>query len=453
MAAALLWMTLAAAAEPEEPFPGRLPGDTGAVSCPTAGLDGATPLVLAKAVDIALCNNAQIRDAWINIRIQAAALGQAKAAYWPTLSANVTELGDRTAYPGTDNPTTTRAEATVYGTFGWRLFDFGGRAALKRAAESVLEAAVASRDATIEKTLGTVIQTYFDAVTRRAVLDNRYDDEVLARSTLDSARRREAQGGGAQSDTLQAVTALSKVSLDKNRAVGEYEKSLATLVYALGLRPGTPISLPQDVDLRTGVEEGDLRAWLKDAEQHHPAILAARAAVEAARDQVVAARSSGRPTVDLTADYYQNAYPGQGLTSTSTKVTTFGVSITIPLFDGFLTHYKVQGAQETVRSKEAELQDTVQQTLMQVVQAYADAQSSLRNLSVSEDLVNAARAALESSQRRYDNGAADILELLTTQTALADAKSERARCLSEWRTARLTLLTSSGLLNRAIVGQ
>ena len=115
--------------------------------------------------------------------------------------------------------------------------------------------------------------------------------------------------------------------------------------------------------------------------------------------------------------------------------------------------HSVQSAQETVKSKEAELQDTVQQTLMQVVQAYAGAQSSLRNLGASEDLVNSAKAALESSQRRYDNGATDILELLTTQAALADAKSERVRCLSEWRAARLTLLTSSGVLNRASVGQ
>lgn len=451
MGVAPLCRVCAAAAEPEGPYPGVLPGDTDPVSCVTSGMEAAAPLMLAKAVDTALCNNAQIRDAWINIRVQAAALGQAKAAYWPTLSANFTELGDQTAYPGTDVATTTRTEGTVYGALTWRLFDFGGRAASKRAAESLLEAALASRDATIEKILGSVVQAYFDAVTRRSVLENRSDDETLARSTLESARRKEEQGGGAASDTLQATAALAKVSLDKNRAIGDYEKSLATLVYALGLPPGSSISLPQDVDLRTGSEESDLGEWLKDAEQHHPAILAARAAVEAAHDQVGAARSNGRPTLDLNGNYYQNAYPGQGLTSTSTRVATFGISITVPLFDGFLTHYKVQGAEELAKSKEAELQDTIQQTLMQVVQAYADAQSSLRNLSVSEDLVNATTAAFESSQRRYTSGATDILELLTIQTALADSKNERVRCLAEWRAARLTLLTSSGSLNRAAV--
>lgn len=281
------------------------------------------------------------------------------------------------------------------------------------------------------------------------MIESKSDDETLARSTLASAQRKETQGNGSRSDTLQAATALAKASLDRNRATGEHEKAIAALVYVLGLPPGTELTLPLDVDLRTGLEEQDLGVWLKEAEQRHPAILAARAAVEAAQQQVAVARASGRPTVDFTGNYYQNAYPSQGLTSTNTKVTTFGLSVTVPLFDGFATHYKVRGAEAAVKSKEAELQDTEQQTLMQVVSAHADAESSFRNLSVSEQLVDAATASVESSQRRYSSGAADIVELLSTQAALADARSERVRCQAEWRTARLLLLTSSGLLNRS----
>lgn len=438
-----------ATAHGEDAYPGILPGDTSAVACPEMSLEANATLGLAKAIDLALCNNAQLRDAWVNIRVQAAALGQARAAYWPTLSASVSELADRTGYPDTNIPTTTRTEATVYGSLAWRLFDFGGRAASKHAAEALLEAAVASRDATMQKTLSSVVVAYFDVITKRSVIESKNDDETLARDTLISAQRKEAQGGGAHSDTLQAATALARVSLDRNRGMGAYEKAVATLVYVLGLPPGTDPILPRDVDLRTGFEEQDLGAWMKEAQLRHPAILTARAALEAARQQVTVARASGRPTIDFTGNYYQNAYPSQGLTSTNTKVTTFGLTVTVPLFDGFATHYKVRGAEEVVKSKEAELQDTEQQILMQVVSAHADAESSLRNLRVSEDLVAAATASVDSSQRRYSSGAADIIELLSTQAALADARSERVRCEAEWRTARLVLLTSSGLLNRS----
>lgn len=445
--------TLFQAAAADESYPGMLPGDVETVSCPVVGVEGGAPLPLGKAIDIALCGDAQIRAAWSSIRVQAAALGQAKAAYWPTLSANVSELTDRTAYPGTPLPATTRTEATVYGSLTWRLFDFGGRAATRRAAEALLEQAISSRDATIQKTLSSVVQAYFDGVTAKGLIDNKNEDETLARSTLASAQRKQAQGGGAQSDTLQAATALAKVSLDRNRAIGQYEKALASLVYVLGLPPNSLLTLPDDVDLPTGLEEQDLTTWLKEAAQRHPAILAARAAVDAAREQITVTRSSGRPTLDLTGDYYQNAYPGQGLTSTNSQVGTIGLSITVPLFDGFSTHYKVRGAEELAKAKEAEAQDIEQQTLMQVVQAHADAESSLRNLSVSKDLLQAARAALESAQRRYSNGATDILELLNAQAALSDARGERVRCLAEWRSARLTLLASGGVLNRTTLNQ
>lgn len=83
-----------------------------------------------------------------------------------------------------------------------------------------------------------------------------------------------------------------------------------------------------------------------------------------------------------------------------------------------------------------------------MVKAHADAVSSLDNLAASEELIEAARASVESSRKRYDKGAADILELLSTQAALADARQERIRCLAEWQAARLKLLASAGILGR-----
>jgi outer membrane protein len=417
------------------------------VPCPVAP-EPSKPLSLAKAVDVALCNNPQIRAAWANIRLRAAAVGEAQAAYWPSLSVSASELNDRTGYPGTRFPTTDTTGNMVVGTFDWRLFDFGGRSAASHAAQRLLEAAVASRDATLQKVLGAVVEAYFDAVTAKAAADDKTQDESIARETLASAQRRETQGAGARNDTLQATTVLARASLDKSRASGAYEKALAVLAYALGVPVGSLIDLAGDVDVRTGTEQKDLVSWLKDAEQRHPAIVAARAAVSAAEAQVVVARSAGSPTVDLTANYYQNGFPNEGLTSTNMRVATIGVTVTVPLFDGFATHYSVEAAKATVSLRRAELEDTRQATLMGVVEAYADAQSSLGNLTTSGELLSAAEAAFESSQRRYAQGAADIVELLNAQTALADAKSERIRCLAEWRSARLGLLASAGVLNR-----
>jgi len=408
-------------------------------------------LSLAQAVDLALCNNAQIRVAWAMIREQEAALGEARSAYWPTASVAVGELKEDVGYPGSKVPGTSDSDYTVYSSLNWRLFDFGARSAGRRAAQATLAAAIASRDSVIEKILGGVISAYFGCITAQGVIADKTTDESIARDIFDSTHRRELQGRGAQNDTLQAANALAKTTLDKSRAEGDFDKEVALLVYMLGLPPGSAIHLPQDPGTDVRADEQDLHAWLTETERYHPAITAARSALHAAQAQVAAARASGRPTLDFSANYYQNAYPYQGLTNTNTRQFTVGLSVTVPLFDGFATHYKVAAADATVKEKEADLQDTVQSTLMGVIDAYADAQSSLRNLHSSEDLLQAAQAAFDSSKRRYERGVAEISEVLTTRTALADAMSERLRCLSEWRTARLSLMSSAGKLSRADV--
>ena len=135
----------------------------------------------------------------------------------------------------------------------------------------------------------------------------------------------------------------------------------------------------------------------------------------------------------MTGDYYQSGFPNQGLANVNSRQITFGLSITVPLFDGWATHYKVEQAEALVKAKEAELEDAEQSTVMGVISAHADAESALRNLSASEDLLNAAQQAFASSERRYINGAGNIVELLSTQSARADAEEERTRCLADWQ--------------------
>ena len=151
--------------------------------------------------------------------------------------------------------------------------------------------------------------------------------------------------------------------------------------------------------------------------------------------------------MDLQANYYANGFPEQGIATTRQRDTTIGIAITIPLFDGFLNRYKIHEAEATVNVKEAALIDAERVTLTAIVKAYSDATAAVANLRESQSLLEAAVASQISSKRRYDSGATDILELLSTQAALADARQERVRSLADWRSARLRLLATSGILS------
>lgn len=433
-----------------------LPGDADPLVCPSRR-DFSVALTLSDAVNLSLCNNPQLREAWDDIRIQAAGVGQARAAYLPVISVNVNHLNTHTTYDNAVIPSTSILGDTVYGSLSWRLFDFGARDANRRAANSSLISAMASHDATLQKTMAATVQAYFDAQIAYAVVDSKKESEKIARDTLESANRREANGTIARGDVLQATTALAKATLDRSRALGSYHKAMAVLIYNIGIDGETPIALAQDeVDVGDGsaatAADQDLHAWLSLAANSHPQILAARAQWEAAQSKISSTRAEGLPTIDFTANHYQNGYPGQGISMVGSHVNTIGISLTVPIFDGFSHTYKVRAAQAQADKLRDQLADTEHSVAMEVVKVYEDAVSALENLHASQALLAAAQAALESSRRKYAKGAGDILDILNSQNALADARQERITCVSEWRSARLRLLANTGQLGKDLLG-
>jgi outer membrane protein len=429
-----------------------LPGDTESFICPSQK-DFSVPLALGDAVDLGLCNNPQIKEAWAKVKIQAGAVGEAKAAYMPALNASISYYNDKLVYPGSDISGSTVNNSTISGSLTWRLLDFGGRGANHQAQNNLLKAAFLNHDYIIQKSLADLIQAYFDAVTAKAVWKAKTQSKEIARGTLEVAVRREAKGTVARSDTLQAATALAKASLEENRAQGAYYKAVAVLLYSMGVPIQTQILLPDDLGEITGQEFTSLEALMADVQKNHPAIKASREQLKAARNQVSVAWSDGLPSLDFSLNYYQNGRPGQSLTLSSSDETIAGVTLNIPVFDGLARFYKIREAKAQVEQKQAALQDVEHQTLMDLVKAHADSTSALQNLQEAAALVKAATESLAVSQRKYEKGAADILEILNTQSALADAQMENIRCRTEWNSARLRLLASAGKLGREAVSK
>ena len=235
----------------------------------------------------------------------------------------------------------------------------------------------------------------------------------------------------------------------KNRAYNEYQKSLAALRHAIGLSSAADLLLPTELTEQQGgvAESKELSLWLEEAQKNHPSIIKFRRQYDAAREQVKVVTSAGLPDVSVSANYYMNTRPGQAV-NPGAHETTFIVNMNIPLFDGFASTYKLRGAEARVERSKADLAEAEEQVSMEIAKAYADTGSAKQNLDSSATLISLAQSALTVSQRRYDNGVADITDVLGTQAVLADAWSERVRCLAEWHSSRLLLLVSAGKLGR-----
>ncbi|WP_269113166.1 TolC family protein [Burkholderia territorii] len=316
------------------------------------------------------------------------------------------------------------------------------------AAQQLLTAALAGHDAAMQKAVVDVIGSYFDVQNAQAAFAARTESATLAESTLRASRKRLAMGVASRADVLQAETALAKALLAARRASGEMARARAELVFATGLPVGTRVEVEEAVVPAALEAERQLSDWLRAAEGSHPEIRAARAKWKAAQEKVTVMRSDGLPTLDLSGTLSRNGYPNQGLQSVRATQTSIGLTLTIPFFDGFSRTYRIRGAQAQAELAEAQLLDTQQQIFRDVLKAHADAEMTADNLDASARLLAAAEAALTSARNRYALGAGDILELLSAQAALADARQERVRTLAEWEAARLRLFASAGIIGR-----
>lgn len=205
----------------------RLPDVSVLAGRPCASALPQTPLTPQDAVDLALCNHPQTREVWAAARAQAAQLGVAQAGYLPGLDGRV-------AVTRNFNDTADVTQRTAALSLSWLLFDAGQRAASVDNARQLLDAALATRDATVQSLFLAALQTYYNAQATQAAVLAASEAERSAQESLSAAELRYQVGIATPADRLQAQTAASQARLNRQRAEGDARNALGALANALG---------------------------------------------------------------------------------------------------------------------------------------------------------------------------------------------------------------------------
>lgn len=413
-------------------------------------------LGLQEAIDRAVCHNPELRQNRAMVQGAGAALGQAKAAYWPTVSGSISRIEQAQSY---DGPSLN--DDRIYATskniaVGWRVFDFGQREHKVLSQGSLVQASLASLKAAVRKVVMDVAQQYFAMQNAASLVVARSRNLQLAERMLRSTLNRQAKGQADQSEVLQAKSAVARSNYELSISQGDADKARALLAYTTGLagmagatsQKGEPRFTVASSEADTILNEaGDQRerwagtdAWLAAMQDSHPAIVAALAQVDAARHNLESVRGEGLPSIDASWNQYENGRPNQTLSAQSSLERTASITLRVPFFDGFAQTYKVRAAQAQLAQKEAELSGARAQVMKDALFMHTEAKAALSNLKAAQQLASTAQLATESLQRKYDQGAADLVQMSQSMSALTQARSELVKCWTEWQAARLKLV-------------
>ena len=400
-------------------------------------------LTLTDVVDLALRNNPATRASWAQARVAANVLASTRGGFFPTINGSIDAT--RSHSPVTAGRTIT--DRSQYGpsiNLNYLLFDFGGRSASVETAKQNLFAADFNHNSTLQNVVLQAETAFFSYSATAALLAAERSAIAEAQANLTSAQQRNKVGLATIADVLQAQTARSQEQLNLETIQGNLQAARGSLASALGLPANLPFDLqPMQAAIPVGVISQSVDSVINDALRNRPDLAAARAQAAAAGAQIRVAKSAELPSLTLGSNAARTTFSPTGASGPS-----YGISLglSIPIFNGLSHQYDVGAAQARADAVTALADQTRQNVITQVFVSYYALQTSGQRVATSDDLLASAQQSAQVAAGRYREGVGSILDLLTAQSALANARAQNVQSRWQWYTALAQLARDAGVL-------
>ena len=404
---------------------------------------------LPELIDIAESSHPETRMAWEQARAEAYAVGLSKSTYYPYLAALASEDFEHSLFSLTSVFPGNAVEENAGFDLNWLLFDFGGRKAAVAEARDNLMLANVNFNATHQKVVFSVIEGFYSYNISRQQVEAAQSTLEAAQTVADAAKAKFENGLGTTQDVLQAEQELAQADYDLEAARGALSDSQVALVDALGIFPNTPIQVAKipEKPVQNDLDE-PLDDLIERALSQRPDLLGKLASLKASQAAVRKARAAYYPQIsaDASAGWQKldvNAY-NSPYTGNSKPVYAAGLSIELPIFDGFARHNNLRLAQAQLKAAESDLVDSRDTAVEQVMTAYIDLQTAMRKQDAAEVLFSAAQTAFDATLASYKNGLGTYVDVEIAQKNLATARTTLVDTRSAIYTSRTTLALNVG---------
>jgi outer membrane protein TolC len=120
--------------------------------------------------------------------------------------------------------------------------------------------------------------------------------------------------------------------------------------------------------------------------------------------------------------------------------------LSLPLFNGFSRQYDVAAARAQADALAALADQTRQNVITQVFVSYYALQTAEQRVATADDLLASAEQSVQVAAGRYREGVGSIIDLLTAQSALANARAQQVQSRWQWYTSLAQLARDAGVL-------
>jgi len=402
---------------------------------------------LREVVQLALDNNRDLRIAALNIERARAQYRIQRAASFPEIGVSAAESAQRT--PASVSASGVGGVSRVYnvdvGISSYELDLFGRVRSLNAQA---LQTYLATEEARRSAHISLIAEVATGYLTLVADLERSWLADETLRSREDAF--------GLQKERFTVGNAND---LELRQAEGEMEDARVTALAlrnlvendlnALELLVGTP--LPQEIlerepaglDAMLGVDA--IPAGLpSDLLQNRPDILAAEHKLIGANANIGAARAAFFPSIRLTASTGRASNELSELFDGGNRAWSFVPQINLPIFTGGRLRAQLAVSKVDRDIAVAEYEKAIQSAFREVADALAQRGVVDEQLDAQRKRFDAAQAAYDLVQLRYDNGVSGYLEVLDAQRTLHAAQQSLVQIELARQASLVTLYKALG---------
>jgi len=410
-------------------------------------------LSLEEAVKIALENNYEIKIAKNNLKIDETNNNLGNAGLLPTISANLTNNNSQL------NTTQTQADGSVrtldgaknmnlsYGVgLDWTIFD-GLSMFARKEQLSVLEAQGKSElQATILNRISDVYLTYYDLVQQQQVMASIDSAIVISNQRVTTAQNRYSIGKAAKLEVLNAQVDLNT---DKSLLLGQkelYKNTKIKLNELLARDLQTEFKVIQEITFEESLTYDELKEL---AAKQNPQLQAQILNKKIADLNLKQVKGNRYPTVRLTSGYnFTRSEASLGfITQSSGQGFVYGVSASVPIFNGFLQNKREKAAKYEVENVSFLIDQQKLALESQMASFYQSYQTNLELIKVEEENVAIAKQNLEITLAKFRIGTITTIEVRTAQQNYIEASVRYATAQYNTKLSEINLKELAGTLS------
>lgn len=412
-------------------------------------------LTMAEAVERALHNDPVYLGIQASLGVSRARADQAFAALLPQLSATANAMRNRREYAQNNARGVPTNILEKYNSDSaqlnltqplWHLDSYYAM----READYVAAQADQQLRAAGQDLLVRLAQAWFDIMQARDAV--RFAESQAKLASYQLQRAIKARDKGLMS-TTDAELARGKSELAAAElAANETRLSLKFAALEQIIGPLDRPVLPEFPEEAAAPEQrsDSLAHWEKLADEHSPDILAARYALDAANDEVLKQYAGHGPKLDIVASYGKSAQ-GAGLTGGqagfSSKTTSFGLQLNMPLFSGGEQSAKVREALAQKDKAEQDMELAVRKAHLSVKQAWYGWSSGRSMLAATRLNMKSTAMALTGARRARERDVKSDVDVLKAQTDFDGAVKDARQAQYELLMSYFKLLAGLGKLD------